>query len=513
MSKSYRILCFCIGISFNAFSQSKQLDVLIKNAYVFSGDGKDSVLTNVGITGNRITYIGKKVVSSKETIDAKGKYLAPGFIDTHTHADRYFENDLKKEMLPWVYQGVTTVFIGNDGFGTYKIANRCKLYEKTGVGTNFVQYVGFGPIRTFVVGQDDVKATPEQIVKMRKLVAKGMEEGAIGFSTGLIYLPQMFSNTDEVIELSKTAANYGGIYDSHMRGEGNELIKSVEEVLEINKEAGLPVHISHLKVSGESNWGKSTQVINMINKARAAGVNITANQYPFVASMTSLKATLVPDWAQAGGVKKMLSRFDDTVDVKRIKAVLSKRTDERNKLIWIMSKSPKFADMYGKSLYQIGLERKIPVADLVIEALKMDSGVAVINFTMSEDDIVNYMKQPWVMTGSDGGGSHPRTYSTFTLILEEYAINRKLMSISWAIRRATGLTADIFKLKDRGYIKEGYYADLILFDPLKVKAKASFTNPEALSEGMEYVFVNGVKVIDRGTKTGKLAGMGIRRSK
>jgi N-acyl-D-amino-acid deacylase len=498
--------------SVSALAQSKnQVDILIKNAYVFNGDGGDSVLTNIGITKDRIAYIGKKDIAAKETIDAKGKYVAPGFIDPHTHADRHLTVKGKNELLSWVYQGVTTVFTGSDGFGPYNIAKKFSEFEKNGMGTNVAQFVGFGPIRTKIVGQDDVKASVEQITEMKKLVAKGMQEGAIGFSTGLIYLPQMFSQSDEIIELSKEAAKYGAIYDSHMRNENNQLVKSVKEVLQINKEGGLPVHMSHLKVTGEPNWGKSAEIINMVNEARAKGINITANQYPFIASMTSLKATLIPAWAQAGGSKKMIARFNNPDDLAKIKEELAKRSDERNKLIWVMSRNEKFKDMYAKSLYQISVEKKISVPDLVIECIKADTGISIMNFSMTENDIVAFMKQPWVMTGSDGGGSHPRTYSTFTRILEEYVMKRNAISMSWAIRRGTGLTADVFKLKDRGYIKLGYYADVIVFDSKRVKANSTYNDPEQLSEGMDYVFVNGTKAIDKGVKTGALAGKIIRR--
>ena len=501
------LLLLCGGL----FAQQRNVDVLIKNAYVFNGDGKDSVLTNIGITADRITYIGKEEVVAKEVIDAKGKYLAPGFIDAHTHADRWIEDRKRNEMLPWLYQGVTTVFAGNDGFGPYKIGAKTKEFEEIGMGTNFAFFVGFGPVRQAVLANNNIGPTKEQLAQMKKMVADGMQEGAIGFSTGLIYLPQMYSKTDEITTLYKEAAKFNAVYDTHMRSEGDKVEESVNEVLTIGEQTGLPLHISHIKISGEANWGKSSEIINKVNKARAKGINVTANQYPFIASMTSLKATLIPAWAQEGGSKRTLERFNNPTDLERIKTVLAKRSNDGYKRIIIMSKSKKLAQLTGKSVFDIAQMWGKTNEDAAIDIFKLDIGVSCINFSMNEDDVVNFMKQPWVMTGSDGGGLHPRTYSTFTRIIEEYVQKRKLMPLSWAIHRATGLTATTFGIKDRGFIKEGYFADLIVFNPENIKANSTFIEPEQYSEGMEYVFVNGVKVIDNGKKTGKLAGKIIKK--
>lgn len=501
-------------LAFNGevLAQQPTVDLLIKNAYVFNGDGKDSVLTNVGVTGQRISYIGTAVIKSKEIIDAKGKFLAPGFIDTHTHADRWITDGKRQEMLAWLYQGVTSVFAGNDGFGAYKIGEQIKQFEKIGMGTNFGLFVGFGPVRQALLKDDNVQPTTAQLAEMKLIVAKGMQEGAIGFSSGLIYLPQMFAKTPEIRELYQEAAKYGAVYDTHMRSEGDRVIESVEETLAIGKGTDLPIHISHLKVSGERNWGNADAVIKSINQARANGINITANQYPFIASMTSLKATLMPSWAQEGGSKQTLARFENATDLGRIKESLAKRNDAGYQRIIIMSKEEKMAEITGKSVSEIAKLWNLSNEDAAIRIFKMDIGVSCVNFSMNETDVVKFMQQPWVMTGSDGGNLHPRTYSTFTRIIEEYVQKQKLMSLAWAIRRATGLTADTFKLKHRGYIKEGYYADLIIFDPKLVKAHSTFAAPEQYSSGMDYVFVNGVKTIEKGVKTGQLAGQIIKNT-
>ena len=504
--KNIVLLAFLITIGYAGSAQQQQLDLLIKNAYVFNGDGKDSVLTNVGITGQRITYIGTKAKMSKEVIDAKGKFLSPGFIDTHTHADSWIKDKKRQEMLAWLYQGVTSVFAGNDGFGTYKIGEQIKQFEAIGMGTNFGLFVGFGPVREAVLGTKNVQPTNEQLAQMKQMVAAGMQEGAIGFSSGLIYLPQMYAKTSEIAELYKEAAKYGAVYDTHMRSEGDGVLTSIDETLAIGQNLNLPLHISHLKVSGERNWGNADAVIEKINAARAKGINITANQYPFVASMTSLKATLIPGWAQEGGSEQTLKRFEDATDGLRIRKALAKRNDEGFKRIIIMSKSENMTEITGKSVYEIAQMWKMANEEAAVKILTTDIGVSCVNFSMSEQDVVKMMQQPWVMTGSDGGNLHPRTYATFTRIIEEYVQKQKLMSLAWAIRRATGLTADTFNLKDRGYIKEGYYADLIIFDPTLVEAHSTFAAPEQYSSGMDYVFVNGVKTIDKGVKTGKLAG-------
>jgi N-acyl-D-aspartate/D-glutamate deacylase len=511
LRKAISLLGIALLFSAAANAQQKTVDILIKNAYVFNGDGGDSVLTNVGITGERIAYIGTDLVNSKEVIDAQGKFLAPGFIDAHTHADRWVKDRKRQEMLPWLYQGVTTVFAGNDGFGPYKIGENAKEFKEIGMGTNFAFFVGFGPVRQALLANNDTAPTAAQLGQMKKMVADGMQEGAIGFSTGLIYLPQMYSKTDEVTALYAEAAKYGAVYDTHMRNEGDRVEQSIDETLAIGQNTNLPLHISHIKVSGEANWGKADKVIAQINAARAKGVNITANQYPFIASMTSLKATLMPGWAQEGGSKKTLERFKREEDLARIKAALEKKSDQVYQRIIIMSKSKKLAAIAGKSVYDIAKAWNKSNADAAIDIFKMDIGVSCVNFSMNEDDVVKLMQQPWVMTGSDGGGLHPRTYATFTRIIEEYVQKRKLMSMAWAIHRATGLTATTFNLKERGFIREGYYADIIIFDPLKVKANSTFAQPEQYSQGMDYVFVNGVKAVDNGKKTGSLAGQVLKR--
>lgn len=510
-------LMLCGLFSISAQDPPAQVDLLIRGGWVFDGGGKDSVKVDVGITGELISYIGtSEEVRAAKIIDATGLYLAPGFIDTHTHADRWVSRGKvdgeSNAVLPWLYQGVTTLFAGNDGFGTYKVAEKLAEFEQIGIGANFYLYVGLGPVRTKVLGKDDVDPNEEQLERMKQLLDQGMREGALGFSTGFLYLPQRFAETPEAIALAKVAAQYeGAVYDTHMRSEGSGLLKSIGETLEIGKKSGIPVHISHIKASGKGNWGSSKQAIALIEEARAAGMDISANQYPFVASMTSLRANTIPGWGQEGGLRAMVKRLRDPELSQKIKDRLNNRNPAFAKNVIIATKAVGFEDINGKSLYELSREWKVDVGELVVRLLIMQPGLSAISFSMNEEDIENYMVQDWVMTGSDGGGAHPRTYSTFTKILEDYVLKRNLFSMSQGIHRATGLTAEQFNISDRGLIEKGRYADIILFDPEALKAESTFKEPEAHSRGMKYVLVNGTFAIDNGKYTGELAGKALKR--
>jgi len=515
-------IILCVPMSLWAQAPSQEVDLLIQGAWVFDGSGKDSVLVDVGISGEKISFVGNsKDVRAKKTLDARGLYLAPGFIDTHTHADRWISRAkdanptevAPNAVLPWLSQGVTTLFAGNDGFGSYKVGEKMTEFEKLGTGTNFYLFVGLGSVRRAVLGTMDVDPTEKQLRKMERLLDQGMREGAIGFSTGFLYLPQRFAETPEAIALAKVAAKYeGAVYDSHMRSEGSGLLKSIRETMEIGRESGMPVHISHLKASGRSNWGNSRAAIALIDSARSKGLNISANQYPFEASMTSLRANTIPGWGQEGGLKAMVKRLRDPELSKKIKDRLNNRDADFAKNVVIASKAEGFGDINGKSLHELCQEWKVDVGELVVRLLLMEPAVSAITFSMSQEDIENYMVQPWVMTGSDGGGAHPRTYSSFTKILETYVLDKKLFSMAHGIHRATGLTAKTFNIGDRGLIEVGRYADIILFDPNKLRAVSTFKEPEALSQGMEYVWVNGRLAISKGTYTGILAGKALKRA-
>lgn len=492
-------------------AQTVELDILIKNALVYDGLNNAPQKLAIGIKGEKIAYVGPEdgKILAKRIIDAAGAVLSPGFIDPHTHADRWLRDPDRKQALPWLYQGVTTVFAGNDGFGPFNIKSTFKKLDKTGMGVNLALFVGFGSVRSKVLGKGNVQPTEDQIEEMKRLVEKGMKEGALGFSTGLLYVPQRYSKTKEIIELSKVAARYGAIYDSHIRSEAGGMVSSVKETLQIGREANISLHISHIKVSGSKNWGKSKEAIELIRQARAKGVNITANQYPFTASLTSMKTNLIPSWAQAGGNKEMLKRFGNEASLSRIKNHLSKRTDEANKNVMISTNDTSMKDLNGKTLFEICQEWSLPIEDVVIKILKVNPSVSAITFSMSEEDVTSFMQEPWVMTGSDGGGVHPRTYATFAHLIEYYVRGKQVFDLQWMIYRSTGLTAKTFGIKDRGVIKEGNYADIIIFHPENVQANSDFRNIKRLSSGMSYVLINGEIAIDEGKHTSKLAGKSI----
>lgn len=507
------VLSFVFLYSGMLVAQQETLDYFIKNAKVYDGTGAPASVMHIGILQDKIQYVGTDTtIPAKKVIDAKGYVLSPGFIDPHTHADRWLKGKETNYLYPWIAQGVTMVFVGSDGFGTYELDKEFAIYEKKGMGANVAAFVGFGPVRTKVLGRDVVQPDQDALEEMKKLVEQGMQEGALGLSTGLLYVPQIWSETPEIVELAKVAAKYGGIYDTHMRSESNDILKSINEVMTIGNEAGLPVHISHIKISGQDNWGRSSEVIDLIHKARAKGMDITANQYPFVASMTGLKNSLVPKWALAGGDAKMLQRFDNPDDLKKIKDFLAKRTDEQNKRSVVSTLDKSMQYLNGKSLYDLCQEWQLPIEDAAVKLLKLSPSISGMSFSMDEQDIINFSKQPWVMTGSDGGGFHPRTYSTFTQIIENYSLAKEIFPLAKAIHRATGMTARTFKIPNRGEIKKGYYADIIIFKPEEVKSHSDFVHIDGLSEGMRYVFVNGKPVIEEKNFTNTLPGQTIKRA-
>ena len=492
-----------------------QLDYLIKGAWVFDGSGTDSIKTNIGIQGKKIVYIGhgiKDKIKAKKTIHADGLYLSPGFIDPHTHYDGWLSGKTAEQRMniPCLSQGVTTVFVGNDGFGNHLVEKELNSYTQNGIGTNVALLVGFGSVRSAVLGSKDVAPDGMQLKEMEKLVAEAMKQGAYGLSTGLFYAPQSYSTTDEVIALAKVAKEYNGIYDTHMRSESNGLVEAVQETLDIGEASGIPLMISHIKCLGPSAWGSSDEIIKMIEDARAKGVNITANQYPYVASSTSLKAMLMPRWAESGGSKAMLERFENPDTLKKIMIGLRKNLALRGGDSRILISSSGDATMKGKTLHQIALDLNLEPEDAAISILKKYPSIGAVSFSMEESDVLNFMKQPWVMTGSDGGGGHPRTYGSFIKVIREYVLDTKILSMKEAIYRATGQTAEAFGIENRGLIKMDYFADIVLFDPKMIQDNAIYTAPDLQASGIKYVFVNGELALKDDMPTGVLSGEALR---
>lgn len=519
MKKTLIALCLLSFSSSYLVAQpsNDKLDVLIKNAWVFDGTGNDSVQIDIGIKKDRITFVGKLegLMGAHRIIDATGLYLAPGFIDPHTHhnASLMSESAERRALLRVLKQGVTTVFMGNDGSGPMPIGETLEQWEEEGIGVNAALFVPQGTVRARVIGYRNIGVSDEQIDQMKGLVEQGMKEGAFGLSTGLFYTPGFFSSTDEVIELSKVAAAYGGIYDTHQRDEGSQsigVINSVKEVLEIGEKANIPVHISHIKVSGMPSWGKSTNIIRLIEEAQGKGIKVTANQYPYVASRTSLSAAILPPWVRDGGSSVMKKNLQDSVVrdsiLRGIKELITVRSGTADRLFLSI---PSDHFLHNKSLDEVAKAWNMTPEAATIEILKKKSP-SVHSFSMTEEDLLNFMRQPWVMVGSDGGGGHPRAFGTFPRVLRRYALDKNVLSLATAIHKSTGLTAKTLSIKDRGLIKEGYYADIILFDPKTVTDKAEFGNAEQLAVGIEYVLVNGQLTIDQGVYTKRLAGKSLR---
>ncbi len=499
---------------FSAQAASAPADFIIAGGKVYTGADQAPTTADVVIVGDKIAYVGPDAASrytAKTTIKAAGKIVSPGFIDGHAHADEILHSPDAKIRVndPWLYQGVTTLLTGVDGGGTPDIADLAAEYGKAGIGSNVVPYVGFGNIRQRILKNDAREPTAAELQQEKALVVKGMCQGAVGLSTGLFYAPQFYAKTEEVIELAKEAAKRGGNYDTHQRDESSYtvgLMNSVAEVIRIGREAQIPVHFTHIKALGVDVHGKSAEVIAAINAARAQGINVTANQYPWPASGTGIQPALIPRWAEDGGRAALLKRFDDPVQLEKIRTEMRDNLRRRGgpeSLLLIASNQ----EWTGLTLGQIAAKWKIEPIDAGIRIIKAgQNGGSVASFNMSEQDIVAFMKQPWVVTSSDGGGNHPRTVASYSRKYEKYVKMDKVISEAEFIRSSTGRAADIYRLENRGYLRPGYFADVTVFDPNTYKQKADYVKSNVLSEGVEAVFINGKAALLDSKSTGTLAG-------
>lgn len=494
-----------------------KLDILIRGGGVIDGAGTDVIKADVGVAGDRIVFVGdaaKENLQAERVIDATGLIVAPGFIDPHTHADDDLFDPERAANLPYLTQGVTTVFIGNDGRGRLPLGKALDQLQSQGVGSNVASFVGHGSVRQSAMGMSDAAPTPGQLEKMKSLVGQGMDDGAIGLSTGLYYAPGSYSKTEEVIELAKVAAEHGGVYDTHQRDESSYtigLLASIEEIIRIGREAKIPVHISHIKALGADVWGQSGKAIEIINRARSAGVDVTANQYPYVASGTGLSASLLPRWAEAGGRQETLKRIDDPSVRPKLIAEMEQNLKRRGGANSLLIRSAADRSLVGKRLDEIAKSRGKSPVETALDIIK-SGNAGVTSFNMTENDIENFMKQPWVMTGSDGSGGHPRKYGTYPRKIREYVFNRHVISLPRMIRASSLQVAETFKLKDRGKLGLGYFADVIVFDEKTVADRSTYDNPEVFAEGVKYVIVNGKVAIDGGKYTGAMAGRVLRKS-
>jgi N-acyl-D-amino-acid deacylase len=510
----------------NAASGKGRADILIKGGTIYEGGTGKPYVGDVAISGDRIVYVGRASrLTVGRVIDAKGMIVAPGFIDAHTHADSFIRSPDKAVRVnaAWLDQGVSTVVIGVDGYGTPDVGEDAAKLEASGIGTNIVPFVGFGAVRRRVLGQDARAASSEELDAMKALVAKGMCEGAAGLSAGLFYAPQSFAKTDEVVAVAREAAIRGGLYDTHQRDESSYtigLLGSVKEAIDIGKRAGMPVHFAHLKALGVDVQGQAPAVIAEIEAARAAGQDVTADQYPWLASGSSLDASLLPGWAVDGGGPALLKRLDDPATLARIRDEMQENMRRRGgakSLLLIAQDFP----WTGKTLEQVAAEWTLDPRDAALRIIrqsietaeegKKGRGTAVASFNMAQADVDLLMRQPWMVTSSDGSDGHPRMFATFPEKYVQYVRDRKVISLETFVRQSTGLTADIYKLDHRGYLRAGYYADVAVIDPANYAPRADYVHPRELSVGVAKLFVNGTLAVDDGKTTGAAAGRALLR--
>ena len=495
----------------------QQVDLLILHGTVVDGSGKKPRKADVGIRDDRIVFVGdarKSNFQAGRTIDAAGMIIAPGFIDPHTHTLADLTNDQTKSNQAYLLQGVTTVITGNDGGSVLGVGDLLAKWAQQGIGTNAALFAGFGTIRGKVLGPTDAQPTAAQLEEEKKYVASAMDEGAFGLSTGLYYAPQSYSKTEEVIELAKVAAAKGGVYDTHMRDEGSYsigLLGAINETIRIGREAKIPVHISHIKALGPDVWGQSKPAIDLMKHARAEGVDITACQYPYVASGSSLTASLVPRWAEIGGRSELLQRIADAQTNQRLLSDMRENLKRRGGADSLLITDARDRKLVGKRLSDIAKEMNTSPVEAALDIIKNVGGAGVASFNMNEKDIRRFMKDKFVMTCSDGSTGHPRKFGTYPKKFHEYVFANKIISLPFAVRNSSALVAETFRIPERGQIREGYFADVIVFDPKTVADRSTYEQPELLAVGMNFVIVNGKIAVENSAFTGVLAGRALRK--
>jgi len=536
-----------------AAPQVSPFDLVIINGRIIDGTGSPWYSGDVGVREGKIVAIGNlKDASRTRTIDARGMVVAPGFIDMLGQSELTILVDPR---LPSkIYQGITTEITGEGGsaaplnnaiiqadgavYAHYHITPDWKTLgqyfarlEKQGMGINLATYVGATQVRRMVLGDDDKQPTPAQLEQMKEMVRQAMQEGAVGLSTSLEYAPAPYAKTEELIALASEAGKFGGIYATHMRNESDAVLPAIDEALRIGREARLPVEIWHIKVAGKHNWGRMPEVVAKISAARAAGMDITADTYAYPAWFNGMSA-FIPPWAHDGGDAKLVERLKDPVTRARIrKDLLTPSSDWDDEwqeipgpeavLIGVVQ-NPKLLPLQGKRLSEIAkLWGKDPMDALFDLLIEDNAFTEVAVFGMSEPDVALALQQPWVSIDNDSSGTspegilgqehpHPRAYGTFPRILRKYVREEKKLTLEEAIRKFSALPAQRMRLTDRGVLKAGMWADVVIFDPATVRDVATFENPNRLSEGMQYVLVNGVPVIDEGKMTGALPGKVLR---
>src|SRR4030088_3344397 len=553
---AFRFLLTLLAFSTCAFATDRPadapFDIVIINGHIIDGTGSPWYSGDVGIRDGRIAAIGNLAAAPrKRTIDAAGKVVAPGFIDMLGQSELSI---LVDPGLPSkIYQGITTEITGEGGsaaplndsiihtdrsnYDHYKITPDWKIFrqyfarlEKQGMGINLASYVGATQVRRMVLGDDDKQPTPAQLEQMKKLVREAMQDGTVGVSTSLEYAPAPYAKTDELIALATEAGKFGGIYSTHMRNESDSVLEAIDEALRIGREAHVPVEIWHIKVAGKHNWGRMPEVVAKINAARNAGADVTADTYAYTAWFNDFSA-FVPPWAHDGGTAKLVERLKDPAARERIRKDMltpSKAWDNEwqeipgpEAIMIGVVQNPKLLPLQGKRLSEIAkLWNKAPM-DALFDFLIEDPNAGVAVFGMSQPDVTLALQQPWVAVDNDSSGTspegilgqehpHPRAYGTFPRVLRKYVREDKVLTLEDAIRKFSALPAQRMRLTDRGVLKAGMWADVVVFDPATIRDLATFDQPNQLSEGMRFVLVNGVPVVDQSKMTGALPGKVVR---
>lgn len=484
-----------------------QVDLLIRGGTIYPGSEAPFV-GDVAISGDHIVSVSKHAnVIAKRTIDATGMIVAPGFIDPHTHMeDALVSPNPARRLIPmFLMQGVTTAFVGNDGGGDIDVTKLLGSARTKPVGINYATYTGFGTIRGAVIGAEKRDPTPAELTRMEGMVETAMCHGALGLSTGLFYAPQSFSKTGEVVALTRMAARHGGYYDSHIRDESSYtvgLMAAIDEEIEIARQTGIAAHVSHIKALGVDVQGQAPAVIARIEAARAQGVNITASQYPWNASGTSLVASLIPLWAQDGGRAALLKRFDDPGVTEKLRTDIAENMRKRGGPATLLIVEGKYRN---QTLDAVAKAMNVDPVTAAIAAIRIgDAGV--VSFNQSEADIAAFMARPWVMTDSDASPGHPRVYGTFARKYSKYVMQDHVLTLGEFIERSSAFPADWFHLEGRGHLRKGAFADVVVFDPKSYASRADYEHPTELAAGVQTVVVNGVLAVDGGKMTGRAAG-------
>lgn len=530
MNSAKTIIILLIGVFFSfgcanstSIKNEQEYDFIIKNGRMLDGTGTPWYRTDIAISGDRIVKVGDlSDGQAKEIIDAGGLYVAPGFIDTHSHAYRGLPDQELSYAKPLLAQGITSIIVNPDGLGTIDLEGQEQALTEHGLGVNVAQFISHGRLRRDVVGDEDRVATDEEMQQMKDFVDEAMRNGAVGISTGLFYTPGGYAPTEEIVELAAVAQKYGGVHQSHVRDESDYsigVVASVDEVIEISRQSGIRGVVSHIKCLGPNVWGYSEAIVHRIDRARDEGLEIFADQYPYTASATGLAAALIPDWALDGGRSAFLNRLDNPEIKERIREGMLENIDRRGGAHRIQFRHVRQApEIEGLTLDIVAENNGVEPVDMALELLSKGLP-SIVSHNMHDRDVNRFMRQPWTMTASDGslvamgdGVPHPRNYGSFPRKIRKYVFEDEVVSLEFAIRTMTHMPAAVYRLEDRGAIRESSVADIVIFDAEKVNDPATYIEPHQLSEGMEYVWVNGKPAIYEGEFTRSLSGGMIKRN-